>query len=109
MKFLIDNQLPPALARFIQSEYACSAVHVVDIGMRDASDAELWHYASKTQSVLIPKDEDFANMALQTPTATLIWVRVRNCQKPMLLDLFRRVWPRLLGLLESGDRVIELH
>lgn len=31
--------------------------------------------------ILISKDEDFADMVLQTPTATLIWVRVGNCRK----------------------------
>jgi predicted nuclease of predicted toxin-antitoxin system len=41
VNFLIDNQLSPALARFIQGELNCSAVHVVDIAMRDASDAEV--------------------------------------------------------------------
>lgn len=108
MNFLVDNQLPPALARFLQSELECSAIHVVDVGMRDASDAEVWGYASKTQSILITKDEDFANMVLQLPTAKLIWVRVGNCRKTFLLDLFRRMWPRILQRLESGDRVIEL-
>jgi hypothetical protein len=56
--FVVDNQLPPALARFIQSEFGMSAVHVADIGLRDASDAEVWKYASETGSVLISKDED---------------------------------------------------
>jgi predicted nuclease of predicted toxin-antitoxin system len=108
VNFLVDNQLPPALARFIQSKLECSAIHVVDVGMRDASDAEVWRYASKTQSILITKDEDFANMVLQLPTAKLIWVRVGNCRKTFLLDLFQRMWPRILQRLESGDRVIEL-
>jgi predicted nuclease of predicted toxin-antitoxin system len=108
VNFLVDNQLPPALARFIQDELKCSAIHVVDVGMRDASDAEVWSYASQTQSILISKDEDFANMVLQVPTAKLIWVRVGNCRKTFLLDLFRQMWPRILQRLDGGDRVIEL-
>lgn len=65
VKFLIDNQLPPALARFIETDFGHPALHVVDIGMRDASDAEVWSYASEPQLVLISKDEDFAVMALR--------------------------------------------
>ena len=70
MKFVVDNQLPPAMARFIAAEFKFSAMHVVDAGLRDASDAEIWTYVSKSDSILISKDEDFANMVLQAPTAT---------------------------------------
>ena len=42
MNLLVDNQLPPALARFVENEFRCSAIHVVDVGLRDASDAEVW-------------------------------------------------------------------
>jgi predicted nuclease of predicted toxin-antitoxin system len=93
VKFLVDNQLPPALASLIQREFGEEASHVVDIGMRDATDAELWSYASATNAIVISKDEDFANMVLRTPTAGLLWVRVGNCRAAILLDVFRRVWP----------------
>ena len=109
MNLLVDNQLPPALARFVENEFRCSAIHVVDVGLRDASDAEVWHYASQTDSILVSKDEDFANMALRAPTAKLIWVRIGNCRKAFLFELFRRMWPRILERLDSGDRVIEIH
>ncbi len=108
MKLVIDNQLPPALARFVQDELNCPAVHVADIGMRDATDAEVWKYVSATHSILISKDEDFASMALQVPTATVIWLRIGNCRKTFLLDLFRRMWPRILERLDCGDRIIEI-
>ena len=95
MKFLVDNQLPPALARLIRTKFKADAAHVADLGLRDASDAELWGHASASGSVLISKDEDFANMALQTLTAELVWVRIGNCRRAFLLDLFRRIWPRI--------------
>lgn len=108
MNFLVDNQLPPALARFIQTEFELPAIHVIDLGLRDASDAEIWSYVSKSNSILISKDEDFATMVLQLPTATLIWIRVGNCRKTFLLDLFRQMWSRILERLESGDHLIEI-
>ncbi len=43
MSFLIDNQLPPALARLIQNELKANAIHVADIGLRDATDEEVWN------------------------------------------------------------------
>jgi hypothetical protein len=38
-------------------------------------------------------------MALRDADASLIWVRVGNCRSVVLLDLFRRLWPDLLGRL----------
>jgi hypothetical protein len=39
VKFLVDNQLPPALARFISEDLGAKAVHVADVGLRDGTDA----------------------------------------------------------------------
>lgn len=108
MTFLIDNQLPPALARFICTELGCEARHVTDVGLREASDAEVWRYASTNGFVLVSKDEDFTHMALRDSNTRLIWVRVGNCRRVFLLDLFRRLWPNLLERLGSGDRFIEI-
>ena len=108
MTLVVDNQLPPALARFIQAELNFAAIHVIDIGLRDASDAEVWDYASRTASVLISKDEDFANLALHKPTARLIWLRIGNCRKAYLLELFRRKWPAILELFKDGADVVEV-
>jgi hypothetical protein len=37
VKFLIDNQLPPALARFIETNLLCEAKHVADVDLREVS------------------------------------------------------------------------
>ena len=108
MRFLIDNQLPPALARLIQTEFGCEASHVADVGLREASDAAVWQYAMARQLVLVSKDEDFTHMVLNSPDAGLIWVRIGNCRRAFLLDLFRRLWPTVVERLESGDRFIEI-
>ena len=65
----------------MEREFGCSALHVADVGLRDASDAEVWQYVSKTDSILVSKDEDFTTMVLRETTAKLIWVRIGNCRK----------------------------
>ncbi len=108
MKFLVDNQLPPALARMIVTELHAEAVHVSDVGLRDAPDAAIWNFAIQHDFVLISKDEDFAGMAVRDTTAGLLWVRLGNCRKATLLRKFRDLWPEVLERLESGDKLIEL-
>jgi predicted nuclease of predicted toxin-antitoxin system len=40
MRFLVDAQLPPALARWLTAK-GHDAVHIADLGMRAASDVDL--------------------------------------------------------------------
>lgn len=60
MRFLVDAQLPPALARLLTS-VGHHAEHAADINMLGAADADLWKYALTNQAVLVTKDEDFAH------------------------------------------------
>lgn len=41
MKFIIDAQLPPALARYLSSK-GVDAIHVLDLDMMESSDSEIW-------------------------------------------------------------------
>ena len=63
MTFVVDAQLPPALARVLR-HCGCDAVAVREIGLRDATDSEIWHYAIQRQAAIITKDEDFAERCL---------------------------------------------
>ena len=51
MKLLVDNQLPPALARYLQSErFDC--VHVRDIGLASATDQPGWRRNIRTDGAV---------------------------------------------------------
>ena len=58
MKLLIDNQLPAALATHLRAT-GHDAVHVLDIGLDSADDADIWAHCIADARVLISKDEDF--------------------------------------------------
>jgi predicted nuclease of predicted toxin-antitoxin system len=55
LRFLVDAQLPPALARRIQA-LGHSAEHVFDYGLATASDEAIRGYAAKTNAVIVTKD-----------------------------------------------------
>ena len=108
MRYLIDNQLPTALARFL-SDMGVSCTHVLDVGLGQASDIEIWRYAAEHEMVLISKDEDFFHLAGRPDaTAHLVWIRVRNCRKQHLLAAIERAWPRIEACLRAGDCVVEV-
>ena len=54
MRFVIDAQLPPALARLLTAQ-GHTAEHVADIGLRDADDSPIWAYALELQAIIVTK------------------------------------------------------
>ena len=59
MRFVVDAQLPPALARRLEA-LGHRAEHVADLGLTSASDNEIRDYAAGVGAAIVTKDEDFA-------------------------------------------------
>ena len=106
--FLVDAQLPPALARWLR-EAGHDAQHVSEVGLREAEDVPIWMYALSVQAVIVTKDEDFAERASRTINApTIVWLRIGNATNPALLEWLRPRWSQVLMLLEEGHRLIQV-
>jgi len=108
VKFLIDNQLPRALAEHLSNRgHDCQ--HVLDAGLADASDISICRYAEAQERILISKDEDFLYLANRPKSAIrLVWVRLGNCRKAALFAAFDRFWPTIESCFAAGDRVVEI-
>ena len=108
MRFLVDNQLPVALCRFLASRGA-ECQHVSEAGLTQPTDLEIWRRAGQSEQILITKDEDFVHLAASIETgARLVWVRLENCRTSHLLAVFERLWPRIEAALVAGDQIIEI-
>ncbi|MFC4375748.1 DUF5615 family PIN-like protein [Nocardia halotolerans] len=110
MKFLVDAQLPPALARAIVGE-GHDAVHVCDLDMTSASDNEVWDEGRRRGAAIVTKDEDFILLGRvkggQTVPA-VVWIRIGNCSRKALLAAVLPVLPTIVEMLGSGETVIEV-
>lgn len=108
MNFLVDNQLLKALTRFL-TESGHSSKHVFDLGMDEATDIEVWNYARQNGLVVVSKDEDFFHLANRPDdVGRLVWVRVGNCRKQVLLSVFDTSLSHTIKALESGYRIVEI-
>ena len=108
MRFLVDAQLPPALARWL-ADQGYSAEHVVDHNLEAASDAKIWNFAQSTGAVIITKDEDFARRKAVNETGPpVIWIRLPNVRRRTLLAWFETTLPEILTALERGETLIEV-
>jgi predicted nuclease of predicted toxin-antitoxin system len=108
VKFLIDNQLPPALAQYLQKRgFECQ--HVLDVELAEALDIEICRYAEEQECIIVTKDEDFLYLANQSKLKIrVIWVQLGNCRTKALLAGFDRLWPSIESSLKAGDRIVEI-
>lgn len=108
MRFLVDEQLPAALARWL-SHRGHTAEHVDDVGLSGCSDQEIWERAAVTTAVLVSKDEDFVSMRVnRTEGPALVWVRIGNVRTTRLIARFEHSFDRVLAALREGERLVEL-
>ena len=101
MRFLVDNQLPAALARWLNS-VGVDCEHVLEAGLAQATDSQIWRYAAEHGMVVIGKDEDFFHRASRPrpPSGS------SGCGWGTTED--KNFWPRIVACLESGDRIVEV-
>lgn len=123
MNFLIDAQLPPALARWL-ADQGHEALHVFDLGLHAAADTQIWEFARNEgaqmvigrrflwdgeEAVIISKDEDFVDRwLLSDQPVPLVWIRKGNCSNEALLAWIEPLWPDVVKRLEQGEKLIEL-
>ena len=107
MRFLVDAQLPPALARRLEV-LGHTAEHVADRGMASASDAVIRDYAASVGAVIVTKDEDFAVRRLLSDGPAVVWLRLGNTRRAALLSRLEAALPAIVAALEQGDPLIEI-
>ena len=108
MRFLVDAQLPPALARWL-AEQGHVAEHVFDLGMASADDRLIWAYALQVGAVIVTKDEDFADRRARAGSGpAIVWIRVGNTSRRELLTWLRFRLPTIVEALERGEALIEI-
>jgi predicted nuclease of predicted toxin-antitoxin system len=108
MHFLVDAQLPPALARWLAAK-GHMAEHVADRGMQAASNAAIWDYALLAGVTIVTKDEDFAQRKVLADNGPVVlWIRLPNTRRRDLLAWFEAVLPDVLAALERGETLIEV-
>lgn len=109
MIFWLDAQLPPALADFLEKQFEIEAVPLRTLGMRDAEDLEIFEKARDENVVLISKDSDFVELVQRLgPPPRLLWVTCGNVTNAHLCEIFEKLMPEALKMLEAGEAIIEI-
>jgi predicted nuclease of predicted toxin-antitoxin system len=108
VRFLVDQQLPPALAAFLKNQ-GHDAQHVRELGLKEADDATIWRYAAANGMVVVSKDEDFYFLATKPGgDGRLVWVKIGNCRKQVLLKKFGAQFGAIVAALEADNQIVEI-
>ena len=107
MRFLVDAQLPPALARRLEA-LGHIAEHVADRGLASASDDVIRDSAASVGAVIVTKDEDFAVRRLLADGPAVVWLRLGNTRRAALLNRVEADLPAIVAALERGETLVEI-
>jgi predicted nuclease of predicted toxin-antitoxin system len=108
MVFLVDAQLPPALAKWLESQ-GHAASHVLDLGLERADDRTIWDRAIEIGAVILTKDEDFAvRKVLEKSGPSIVWVRFGNTTRLEVLLRFEKLIRGILDALQRGEGLVEI-
>jgi predicted nuclease of predicted toxin-antitoxin system len=108
MRFLVDEQLPPALASWLCHK-GHIAEHVVALGFGGASDRAIWELAIRLDAVVVTKDEDFSRFRLAAKGGPkVVWLRVPNTRTVELLNWLDNLLPAICRAIEAGQALVEI-
>ena len=108
MRFLIDTQLPNALAGCLRTQ-GHQAEHVLEIGLAQGKDTLIWRHAHEHNAVVMTKDEDFAERVRRgRPGPVVVWLRIGNCSNHSLRTWLEPLLPAIVSQIEQGDRLLEV-
>ena len=108
IRFLIDAQLAPGLARRLATR-GYVAEHVNRIGLGVASDCAIWRYAARARATVLTKDEDFVVLAGREPSGPqVVWIRIGNISNDALWRALEPLLDEIIRTLNAGERIVEV-
>ncbi len=109
MTIIVDAQLSPKLAAWIEEIFSVRAIPVRDIDLRDSSDETIYKKAYELSAVMLTKDIDFLKLQdrLGSPPQ-VVWIRCGNTSNFRMEEILIQTFPNTLKLLQSGERFVEI-
>ena len=107
MRFLLDMNLPPAIAEWLQSK-GHDAVHIREIGLGHLPDREVFARAAEEGWIVVTFDLDFGEIAgLAGATgATVLLLRLRLVHQDYFRQRLQAAIVEAAEALEAGATVV---
>ena len=103
MKFLVDENLPPRLAVWLQDR-SFEATHVKTAGLAGRADGTITAVAIAQQCVIVTKDDDDNDMQ----SVRVLHLGIGNCTTTRLLEWITPLLADAVARLSAGERYVRL-
>ena len=107
MKFLIDENLPSALAPWLRAR-GHDAIHVLAANLGGAADEEIAAAAQRDFRVIITRDADYEALVSRGIAVKVLRIAVGNASTDELLAWFEPLLISALARLDGGYSIIVL-
>src|ERR1700722_3294237 len=80
-----------------------------ELGLLQANDLDIFAAARAADAVVLSKDADFVELLERLgPPPRIVWLRCGNTSNARLRAILDRWWPKVCGLLEAGEKLVEI-
>lgn len=70
------------------------------------TDREIWDYGRERGCIVVTRDTDvFDRLVLEGPPPKVVWVRLGNVRRRVLVEKWRAIWPEIERMLLECDWV----
>lgn len=109
MTIWIDAQLSPAVAKWTRDNFPVQAVALRELGLRDASDRQIFEAAKQAGAVVMTKDSDFAELVNRYGSPPqVIWLICGNTSNARLKQILISTLSQAIDLLRTGESLVEI-
>jgi predicted nuclease of predicted toxin-antitoxin system len=109
MKIWIDAQLSPAIAQWIKDNFPVEAFALRNLGLRDATDHEIFAAARQAGAVVMTKDSDFVELVSRHGAPPqVLWLTCGNTSNDRLKEILSATLSKAIDLLEAGESLVEI-
>ncbi len=109
MTIWLDAQLSPSVAAWITNTFGIEARAVRDLGLRDATDMEIFQAARSAEVVIMTKDKDFVDLQKRLgPPPQVLWLTCGNTSNARLREILGGQLGEAKMKVTSGESLIEI-
>jgi predicted nuclease of predicted toxin-antitoxin system len=106
---IVDAQLSPAIATWINQQFGPEAVALRDLGLRDATDRVVFDFARERGAIVMTKDSDFVSLVQRHGSPPqIIWLTCGNTSNAALRLILAKALSDALALLAQGEPLVEI-
>ncbi len=97
------------VASFINDQMGIRCLAVKELGLRDASDKEIFFAAKEANAIVLTKDSDFIDLLHHFgPPPKVLWLTCGNTSNKVLRSILGRHLLRSLELLGGAESLVEI-